>query len=75
MEMTIRPIHDEEEYDAALAEAAGLMDAPPGTVESDRLEVLVTLIEAYEARHWAIDAPAPADVVRIRMEETEARTG
>jgi HTH-type transcriptional regulator / antitoxin HigA len=73
MEMTIRPIHDEAEYDAALAEAARFMDAAPGTAESDRLDVLVTLIEAYEARHWAIDAPDPADVIRIRMEETEPR--
>jgi len=69
MEPTIRPIHDEAAYDAALAEVAGLMDAAPGTAESDRLEVLVTLIEAYEARHWAVGRPDPIDAIRIRMED------
>jgi HTH-type transcriptional regulator/antitoxin HigA len=45
------------------------MDAAPGSAEGDRLDVLATLIEAYEARHWAIGAPDPIDAIRIRMEE------
>jgi HTH-type transcriptional regulator/antitoxin HigA len=69
MESTIRPIHNESEYDAALAEAARLVEAAPGSAEGDRLDVLATLIEAYEARHWAIGAPDPIDAIRIRMEE------
>jgi HTH-type transcriptional regulator / antitoxin HigA len=49
------------------------MDALPGTPEGARLDVLVTLIEAYEARHWTIDAPDPIDAIRIRMEQKNLR--
>jgi HTH-type transcriptional regulator/antitoxin HigA len=73
MEITVRPIHDEDDYEAALAEVDALMDATPGTPEGDRLDVLVTLVEAYEARHWAIDAPDPIDAIRIRMEQKNLR--
>lgn len=69
MEITVRLIHDEDDYEAALAEVDALMNATPGSPESDRLDVLVPLIEAYEARHWAIDAPDPIDAIRIRMEQ------
>jgi hypothetical protein len=54
MEISVRPIRTEDDYDAALAAVDALMDAVPGTAEGDRLDVLVTLIEAYEASHWAI---------------------
>jgi HTH-type transcriptional regulator / antitoxin HigA len=73
MELRIRPIHNEEDYEAALAEVDGLMDAALGTARGDRLDVLVTLIEAYEARNWAIDAPDPIDAIRVRMEEKNLR--
>jgi HTH-type transcriptional regulator / antitoxin HigA len=73
MEISVRPIRTEEDYDAALAEVDGLMDAVPGTAEGDRLDVLVTLIEAYEAKHWAIDAPDPIEAIRIRMEQKNLR--
>ena len=73
MEITVRPIHDEDDYEAALAQVDNLMDAEPGTPEGDRLDVLVTLIEAYEARHWAIDAPDPIDAIRVRMEQKNLR--
>ena len=73
MNITVRPIHNEEDYEAALAEVDALMDAIPGTPEGDRLDVLVTLIEAYEARHWAIEAPDPIEAVRIRMEQKNLR--
>ncbi|HEX6746106.1 MAG TPA: transcriptional regulator [Longimicrobium sp.] len=73
MQMTIRPIHTEADYDAALAEVDTLMDAVPGTLEGDRLDVLVTLIQAYEARHWAIDAPDPIEAIRVRMEQKHLR--
>lgn len=59
MEVLVRPIRIEADYDAALAEVEGLMDAAPGTPEGDRLDALVASIEAYEARHWAIGAPDP----------------
>ncbi|HVG45038.1 MAG TPA: helix-turn-helix domain-containing protein [Longimicrobium sp.] len=73
MEISVRPIRTEEDYDAALAEVDGLMDAMPGTAEGDRLDVLVTLIEAYEAKHWAIDAPDPIEAIRVRMEQKNLR--
>ena len=61
MEMSGRAIRTEADYDAALVEVDGLMGAGPGTPEGDRLDVLVALIEAYEAAYWAIDAPAVED--------------
>jgi len=73
MEIKVRPIRSEEDYEAALAEIDKLMDAVPGTRDGDRLDVLVTLVEAYEARHWPIDAPDPIDAIRIRMEQKQLR--
>jgi HTH-type transcriptional regulator / antitoxin HigA len=73
MEIRVRPIRNEEDYEAALAEVDALMDAAPGTPEGDRLDVLVTLIEAYEARHWNIDPPDPIDAIRVRMEQKNLR--
>ena len=67
MELRIRPIHTEADYDAALAEVDSLMDAVPGTPEGDRLDVLVILIQAYESRHWPIEA------IRVRMEQKRLR--
>ncbi|WP_425153838.1 hypothetical protein [Candidatus Palauibacter sp.] len=55
--MSIQLISTETDYDAALAEIDSLMGAAWGTPESDRLEVLVTLVERYEAERWNIDAP------------------
>jgi HTH-type transcriptional regulator / antitoxin HigA len=73
MEIKIRPIRGEEDYEAALAEVSSLMDAVAGTLEGERLDVLVTLIEAYEARHWPIDTPDPIDAIRVRMEQKNLR--
>src|SRR3954447_22722697 len=73
MLVKVRPIRSEADYDSALAEVSGLMDAVPGTAEGDRLDILVTLIEAYEARHWAIEAPDPIDAIRVRMEQKHLR--
>ena len=73
MKITIRPIPGEADYDNALAEIEGLMDALPGTREGARLDVLVTLVEAYEERHWPIDAPDPIAAIRARMEQRGLR--
>lgn len=67
--MNVKPIRVEADYDAALAEVEQLMDAKPGTRRGDRLDVLVTLIEAYEERHWRIDPPDPIDAIKLRMEQ------
>jgi HTH-type transcriptional regulator/antitoxin HigA len=67
--MEITPIKTEADYEAALAEVESLMDAEPNTPRGDRLDVLVTLVEAYEAAHWAIEAPDPIEAVQLRMEQ------
>lgn len=73
--MKIAPIKTESDYDATLAEIDKLMDAEPGTPRGDRLDVLVTLVEAYEARHWAIDPPDPIDAIKLRMEQRGLNRG
>ena len=67
--MDIRPIRDESDYDAALAEIDRLMHAKPGTPQGDRLDVLATLVEAYEARHHPIEAPDPIAALEYVMEQ------
>ena len=66
--MNIKPIRGEADYDAALTEIDGLMGAAPDTPESDRLEVLVTLVEAYEAAHWSLEAPDPISALKHVMD-------
>ena len=68
----VRPIRTEADYEAALAEIDGLMTARSGTVEGDRLDVLATLVEAYEAEHHAIDAPDPIALLEFAMEQRGA---
>ena len=73
MVIKVRPIHNETDYDAALREVDRLMDAAPGTPDGDRLDVLVTLIEVYEARHWSIGLPDPLSAIRERMAQRNLR--
>lgn len=67
--ISVRPIHNEADYEATLEEVAGLMSAEPDTPEADRLDVLATLVEAYEAKHYPIDPPDPIAAIRFRMEQ------
>lgn len=69
----IAPIKSEVDYGAALIEIADLMDAEPDTPEGDRLDVLATLVEVYEARHWPVEPPEPIEAIRIRMEQRGLR--
>ncbi len=66
--MDIGPIKNEADYDRALQEIDELFGAEPGSPEGDRLEVLVTLVEAYEARHYEIPDPNPIAAVEHAME-------
>ncbi len=65
----VEPIRNEEDYNAALEQIDRLMDAEPGTAEGDRLDVLVTLVEAYEDKHWRIDSPDPIEAIKLRMQQ------
>jgi HTH-type transcriptional regulator/antitoxin HigA len=69
----IGPIKTEEDYNRALAAVDRLMEAEADTPEGDVLDVLVTLIEAYEAKRWAIDLPDPIEAIRARMEQQNLR--
>jgi HTH-type transcriptional regulator / antitoxin HigA len=64
----LRPIHTDADYEAALGEVETLFAAAPGTREADRLEVLATLIEAYESRHHPVLPPDPIDAIVYHME-------
>ncbi len=67
--MGIRPIRTKADYRAALKEVERLWDAEPGTPAGDRVDVLVTLIEAYEAKHFPIAAPDPIAAIVFMMEQ------
>ncbi|NNA97282.1 helix-turn-helix domain-containing protein [Pseudomonas gessardii] len=69
--MNIRPIHTEQDYQEALKVSPLFDNEPePGTPEGDYLEVMITLIEAYEAKHFPVDLPSPVDAIRFRMEQS-----
>jgi HTH-type transcriptional regulator/antitoxin HigA len=65
----VRPIRSKRDYDAALKEVERLWGAATGTRDGDRLDVLVTLIEAYEEAHYPIDPPDPIEAIKFRMEQ------
>jgi HTH-type transcriptional regulator/antitoxin HigA len=66
--MDIRPIKTEADYEATLEEIECLMDAAPGTAEADRLDVLTSLVESYEARVHPVEAPDPVEAIRHALE-------
>jgi len=67
--MNIKPIKNEKNYIDALAIIESLMSAKPNTKEMDKLEVLTTLVEAYEEQFYKIDAPDPIEAIKFRMEQ------
>lgn len=67
--MDIRPIRTDEDHAAALAEIERLWGADVGTPDGDRLDVLATLVEAYELKRWPIDAPDPVEVIKLAIAE------
>ena len=69
--MNIKPIKTEADYEAALKEIERLFEAQPGTPQGDRLEVLTTLVEAYEDKHFAIPAPDPIEAIQYFMESRD----
>ena len=67
--MEIKPIKTKADYRAALKKIETLMTARANTPEGDRLDLLVTLVEAYEKKHFPLDLPDPVEAIKFRMEQ------
>lgn len=67
--MNIKPIKTDVDYRAALKEVESLMMAEPNTSEGEKLDILVTLIEAYERKHFPLDLPDPVEAIKFEMEQ------
>lgn len=67
--MNIKPIKTEEDNRAALARISEIFDAEPNTPEGDELDVLATLVEAFEEAHYPIAPPDPIEAIKFRMEQ------
>lgn len=65
----VKPIRTEADYESALAEIEKLWGAKSGTPKGDRLDVLATLTDAYEAERFPMDPPDPIDAIKFRMEQ------
>lgn len=66
---SLKPIRTKADYEAALEEVEHLWGARVGTSEGDRLDILATLIAAYESEHYPIDPPDPIEAIKFRMEQ------
>ena len=71
----LKPIRNDNEYEAALAEASYFIDHEPApkSKKADRFEVLLMLIESYEAKHYPIDLPDPIEAIKFRMDQAGLR--
>lgn len=67
--MKIKPIKTKRDYDSALKRIDMLFNSKPGTSEGDELEILVTLVEVYEQKHYNIAPPDPIEAIKFRMEQ------
>jgi len=65
----IRPIRTEDDHDLAVARISEFMNSAPARAEGDELDVLATLVDAYEEKYHAIDTPDPVVAIRFRMEQ------
>ena len=69
MAIEVKPIRSAADHRAAMAEVKRLWGSKNGTPDGDRLDVLATLIDAYETQHEPIDRPDPIEAIRFRMEQ------
>ena len=69
MAIEMKPIRTEADYETALVQVAALWGAAENTPDGDRLDVLATLIDVYEAKHHVMDPPDPVEAIRFRMEQ------
>ena len=67
--MNIKPIRNDDELHAAFRRLEAIFQSEEGTAAADEMEVLVTLIEAYEYKHYPIGPPDPVDAIKFRMEQ------
>ena len=65
----LKPIRTKADYEASLAEVERLWGARRGTRKGDRLDILATLIDAYESEHYLMDPPDPIEAIKFRMEQ------
>lgn len=72
MKGELKPIRSKADYGRAMAEIERLWGAKSGTPADDRLDVLATLVDAYEAEHYAMDPPDPIEAIKFRMEQRGA---
>ena len=71
--MDIKLIKTESDYQMALKKLEGIFDAPIGSPESDKADILGILIDEYEKKHYPIDTPDPIEAIKIRMEEMQLK--
>jgi HTH-type transcriptional regulator / antitoxin HigA len=67
--MDIKPIRGEADYKQALRRVEELWNSPEGSAGSDELDILATLIEAYEQEHYPIELPDPIEAIKFRLEQ------
>lgn len=67
--MDIKPIRGEADYERALRRVEEFWNASEGSTEGDELDILATLIEAYEREHYPIDLPVPIEAIKFRLEQ------
>jgi HTH-type transcriptional regulator/antitoxin HigA len=65
----VKPIRSRRDYEAAIKAVERLWGAKAGTCDGDRLDVLATLIDSYEAEHYPMDPPDPVEAIKFRMEQ------
>ena len=73
MNMEIKPIRNEKDYQIALKKLETVFDAPKGSADNDLAEILVALIDKYESEKFPIEAPDPIEAIKIRMAEMDLR--
>ena len=71
MNAKVKPIRSKRDHESALKEVGRLWGAKAGTRDGDRLDVLATLIDAYEAEHYPMDPPDPIEAIKFRMAQQE----
>src|SRR6202023_3923907 len=69
MNAEVKPIRSKRDHESALKEVERLWGAKAGARDGDRLDVLATLIDVYEAKHFPMDPPDPIDAIKFRMEQ------